>query len=214
MIWMRGIALVIGYIFGLFQTGFIVGKAKGVDIREHGSGNSGTTNTLRVLGQKAGVITFIGDTAKSILAILVVRWIFKDQFQGDIAILGLYGGFGAVLGHNYPFYMNFKGGKGIACTAGLILTICPLSAPLCLVGFALPIILTKYVSLGSVIMSILFMIQTVLYNHLGWLHVSEEARLEYDILILILGVLAIYRHKANIVRLINGTENKIGQKAK
>ena len=214
MIWMRCIALVIGYVFGLFQTGFIVGKAKGVDIRDHGSGNSGTTNTLRVLGQKAGVITFIGDTAKSILAILVVRWIFKDQFQGDIAVLGLYGGLGAVLGHNYPFYMNFRGGKGIACTAGLILAICPLSAPLCMVGFALPIILTKYVSLGSIIMSILFMIQTVLYNHMGWLKVGEEARREFDILILILGILAIYRHRANIVRLINGTENKIGQKAK
>ena len=214
MIWMRGIALVIGYVFGLFQTGFLVGKTQGVDIREHGSGNSGTTNTLRVLGQKAGVITFIGDTAKSILAILVVRWIFKDQFQGDIAILGLYGGLGAVLGHNYPFYMNFKGGKGIACTAGLILAICPLSAPLCMVGFALPIILTKYVSLGSIIMSILFMAQTVLYNHLGWLGVAGEAGIEFDILVLILGLLAIYRHKTNIVRLINGTENKIGQKAK
>ena len=94
-----------------------------VDIRKHGSGNAGTTNALRTLGWKAGVITFVGDCLKCVLAVVIVRLIFADN--GHVELLAFYAGLGAVLGHNFPFYLNFKGGKGIASTAGLILAVNP-----------------------------------------------------------------------------------------
>lgn len=211
---MRLAALAIGYCCGLFQTGFICGKAHGIDIREHGSGNAGATNTLRTLGWKAGAITFAGDCLKAVLAIIIVKLLFGDSFMDDIKILEMYAGFGTVLGHNYPFYLKFKGGKGIACTAGVAFAVCPAAVPVCLTVFVLCLVLSKYVSLGSILMSLLFIIQVVLFNFYGVFGIAEASVLEFDILAFLFGALAIYRHKANIVRLMNGTENKIGQKAK
>lgn len=129
MIGARVIALGIGYLFGLFQTGYLYGKSQGIDIRSEGSGNAGTTNSLRVLGIKAGLITFAGDLCKAILAVLLVKVLFRNAYPDAVKILELYAGFGAVLGHNFPFYLKFKGGKGIACTSGMILAVCPLAAP-------------------------------------------------------------------------------------
>ncbi len=214
MIWMRFAVLAIGYCLGLFQTGFLYGKAHGIDIREHGSGNSGATNTLRTLGWKAGIITFAGDCLKAVLAVVLAKVLFGDSFDGDIKVLEMYAGFGAVLGHNYPFYMKFKGGKGIACTAGVVIAVCPAAVPVCLTVFLLCLLLSKYVSLGSILMALLFIIQVILFNAYGILGVTEEYVLEFNIIAFAFGALAIYRHKANIVRLANGTENKIGQKAK
>ena len=208
----RLIALVIGYFFGAFQTGYIYGKLHGIDIREHGSGNAGATNTLRTLGMKAGAITFAGDCLKSVAAILLVTHFFGDYFAGDARVLGLYAGLGAVLGHNFPFYLKFKGGKGIACTAGVVMAVCPQAVPSCLAVFGLCLWLTKYVSLGSILMAALFMIQVVEYNFMGALGLPAENVLEYDILAIIFGVMAIWRHKANIGRLLAGTENKVGSK--
>ena len=208
----RLIALVIGYFFGAFQTGYIYGKLHGIDIREHGSGNAGATNTLRTLGMKAGVITFAGDCLKSVIAILLVTYFFGTGFAGDARVLGLYAGLGAVLGHNFPFYLKFKGGKGIACTAGVVFAVCPQAVPACLAVFVLCLWLTKYVSLGSILMAALFIIQVVEFNMLGVLGLPAENILEYDILAIIFGVMAIWRHRANIERLLAGTENKVGSK--
>lgn len=208
----RLIALVIGYFFGAFQTGYIYGKLHGIDIREHGSGNAGATNTLRTLGMKAGVITFAGDCLKSVIAILLVTYFFGADFAGDARVLGLYAGLGAVLGHNFPFYLKFKGGKGIACTAGVVFAVCPQAVPACLAVFVLCLWLTKYVSLGSILMAALFIIQVVEFNMLGVLGLPAENILEYDILAIIFGVMAIWRHKANIERLLAGTESKVGSK--
>ena len=111
------LCLFIGYIFGCFQTGYFYGKSKGIDIRNDGSGNAGTTNTLRVLGKKAGYITYLGDALKAIFAIMIVKYIIYGQLitpSMDFHLLLAYTGFGVALGHNYPFYLNFKGGKGIA----------------------------------------------------------------------------------------------------
>ena len=105
----RIVCILIGYAIGLFQTGYIYGKTQHIDIREHGSGNAGTTNTLRTLGFKAGAITFAGDCGKAILAIFISWLIFHAQYPEGIKLLGMYAGLGAVLGHNYPFYMKFKG---------------------------------------------------------------------------------------------------------
>ena len=116
----RIICLIIGYAFGLFQTGYFVGKLNHVDIRKTGSGNSGSTNALRVLGVKAGLMTFVGDVLKCVLPILLVRQIFSGS--DCLPLLAMYTGAGATLGHNYPFYLKFKGGKGIAVLAGLVLS--------------------------------------------------------------------------------------------
>ena len=107
----RIICVLIGYAFGLFQTGYIYGKAHNIDIRSQGSGNAGTTNALRTLGWKAGVATLLGDAFKCVFAVLTVQAIYRNS-RGDILpLLSMYAGMGAVLGHNYPFYLEFKGGK-------------------------------------------------------------------------------------------------------
>lgn len=212
----RVLSLVIGYIFGLFQTGYLYGKLHGVDIRQHGSGNSGTTNTLRTLGMKAGLITFAGDLLKAILAVVLVRFIWMSQFSDSIKIIEMYAGFGAVLGHNFPVTMNFKGGKGIACTAGVILSVCFPASPLCLLVFVTVVAITRYVSLGSILVCILFLAQTMVFRFVpvfdGWLHLPNEYFLEFEILVLCFSAMGIWRHRANIVRLLNGTENKLGSK--
>lgn len=115
----RALCLVMGYVFGLFQTGYIYSRSKHMDIRNYGSGNSGSTNVLRVMGKKAGLIVFLGDAGKMIVACLLTRLLFRSQPELLYVYL-LYTGFGVILGHNFPFYMGFKGGKGIAASAGLL----------------------------------------------------------------------------------------------
>ena len=205
----RVIAVVIGYIFGLFQTGYIYGKRKGIDIREHGSSNSGTTNTLRTLGIKAGLITFAGDCLKAIVAMAVVWAIFHGIAEDWIKVLCLYAGFGAVLGHNFPVYLKFKGGKGIACTAGVVIGICPLAVPVCFLAFILIVLITRYVSLGSIVGVLLFLLQIFVFYRNGILGVSGNYANEFVIITICFTLMAIIRHRTNIVRLLNGTENKI-----
>ena len=125
MIIVRIICLLVGYAFGLIQTSYILGRANGIDIREHGSGNAGTTNTLRVFGTKAGLIVLFGDIVKCILAIVITGLLFNKSHPDMIYLYKLYAAAGAILGHNFPFYLHFKGGKGIATTAGLILAFHP-----------------------------------------------------------------------------------------
>ncbi len=106
----RIICLAVGYVCGLFQTSYIYGKKSGIDIREHGSGNAGTTNALRTLGKKAGALTLLGDCLKCVLAVLIARLLFGDHQGADLLALELYAGAGCILGHNFPFYLKFKGG--------------------------------------------------------------------------------------------------------
>ena len=210
----RLIVLAMGYFIGAFQTGYIYGKLHGIDIREHGSGNAGATNTLRTLGKKAGAITFLGDSLKGVLAVVLAVHFFGSYFDGDPRVLELYAGLGAVLGHNFPFYLKFKGGKGIACTAGIVFAVCPQVVPVCLTTFIIVMWLTHYVSLGSILMAALFIVQVIQFNMFGVLGIPAENILEYDILAAVFGLMAIWRHKANIERLRAGTESKIGGKKK
>lgn len=211
----RVVALVIGYIFGLFQTGYFYGKSKGIDIRTQGSGNAGTTNSLRVLGAKAGAITFIGDLLKAIIAVCVVRLIFKDIDPNYTKLYELYAGFGAVLGHNFPFYLKFKGGKGIACSSGVILALCPWwFSAICLAAFIIIVVSTRYVSLGSIVIMSMFLIGAITFNIFGMIGVSAETVIEFDIISACFTAMAIWRHRANIVRLVQGTENKFSMKKK
>ena len=214
MIVARVIALAIGYVCGLFQTGYIYGRTKGVDIRNEGSGNAGTTNSLRVFGWKAGLITFLGDLCNAILAVVLVKVIFDGSYPDSIKVLELYAGFGTVLGHNFPCYLKFKGGKGIACTAGVILAVCPLAAPICLVLFIGSIAITRYVSLGSILVVIAYLIQVIVFGQMGYLHMEAEYLPEFYIITACFTGMALWRHRANIKRLLNGTENKLGMKKK
>ena len=150
----RIICLVIGYACGLLQSGYLVGKMHHIDIRKAGSGNSGSTNALRVMGLKAGLMTFAGDVLKCFAAVLIVRAIYHGS--NILPLLMMYAGAGVTLGHNVPFYMNFKGGKGIAVMAALVVSNCfwhlPYSSILFFVTlafFLVPVLVTRYVSLGS-----------------------------------------------------------------
>lgn len=114
----RLICIAIGYVFGLFQTSYIYGKMHGIDIRKCGSGNAGTTNMLRTMGTKAGAITLLGDAFKCVIAVLVVRTLFRAQYEEILPLLSIYTAAGVILGHNFPFYMNFRGRKGNRSNGG------------------------------------------------------------------------------------------------
>ena len=208
----RIICLGIGYLFGIFQTAYIYGRIKGIDIREHGSGNAGTTNALRVLGKKAGLIVFLGDVAKTVLAVLLVRLLFGRRYGDMLPLLGMYAAAGASLGHNFPVQLGFKGGKGIACTAGLVVTLGPIVTVLEASTFLLSVFLTRYVSVGSILVVIELVINLVVLGQAGYYGMSQAHLNEFYIICAALSGMAVYRHKANIRRLINGTESKIFQK--
>lgn len=202
----RIISIVIGYVLGLIQTGYIYGKLNHTDIRKHGSGNAGTTNALRTLGWKAGIITFVGDCLKCVAAVCIVRLIFAQN--AHVELLAIYAGLGVVLGHNYPFYLNFKGGKGIAATVGLILAVNPIMFLSVAVVFIAIVLITQYVSLGSLVIMVIFVIEVIVYGQSGGLQLAAPELYEYYAIAVILAALAFYRHRANIKRLMNGTENK------
>lgn len=205
----RLICLAIGYMFGLFQSAYIYGKAKGIDIRKHGSGNAGTTNTLRVLGTKAGLIVFAGDVLKCMFAVVLVRILFVESYPNMIYLLMLYAATGAILGHNFPFYLKFKGGKGIAATAGLILSFHPLLIPIPVIVFFSIFFITHYVSLGSIMVYVVFIVQMVVGGQMGIFGEMVKANLfELYGLAAFLTIMAIWKHKENIVRLLKGTERK------
>lgn len=212
MIAARVIAVTIGYVFGLFQTGYVYGKSQGIDIRSQGSGNAGATNSLRVLGWKAGLIVFLGDLFKAIFAVLLTGFLFREKYPETIKILELYAGFGAVLGHNFPFYLKFKGGKGIACTSGMILAVFPMAAPICLVLFIGSIAITRYVSLGSILVVTSYLVQVIIFGQMGYLHMEAEYLPEFYIVSACFTAMGVWRHRENVKRLLNGTENKLGTK--
>ncbi|MDD6213218.1 MAG: glycerol-3-phosphate 1-O-acyltransferase PlsY [Clostridiales bacterium] len=207
----RVYCLIIGYIFGLFQSGYIYGKMNGIDIRTKGSGNSGTTNALRVLGKKAGFVVFIGDVLKLFLACyLTTQLLNQGHFYNEIGqLLLLYTGFGVVLGHNFPFYLHFKGGKGIACTAAMLLVLDWRLAMVELVIFVATVLLSHYVSLGSIFVVIAFFIGWILFGHFGLLSLDPSYFTESCIMILLWALLAIFRHRSNLKRLAHGEENKL-----
>ena len=204
MIWRIAICLILGYAFGCVSTGYIVGKAQKVDIRKYGSGNVGTTNALRTLGKKAALITLLGDILKCAIPVVLMKFVFFRELP-ERDLLGLYTALGAVLGHIYPFYLKFKGGKGIAVLVGTILTFDWRIFLVCVVTFFVILAITRFVSLGSLVMEVLFVIGVAVTRPGDWHMLALSA---------VFAVLAFYTHRENIKRLVSGTENKIGQKVK
>lgn len=208
---LRILLLIIGYFIGNIETGYIFGKLNKMDIRNYGSGNAGATNTLRVLGPKAGLIVFFGDFCKSLIPCLVVRYIFRDNVSLSYVYM-LYIGLGVVLGHNFPFYLGFKGGKGVASTAGIIMALDYRIAFVCLAIFILIVAITRYVSLASIVVMIIFIGMSHMLVKTNYGFIDGSSPMEFRLLIVIIGFLSIFMHRANIKRLLNGTENKIGKK--
>ena len=206
----RIICLAIGYVCGLLQTGYLVGKMNHVDIRKEGSGNAGSTNALRVLGWKAGAMTFAGDVIKCLAAVLIARYLYRDTEY--VPLLAMYAGMGATLGHNFPFYLKFKGGKGIAVLAGLVLATGFVMVPIPLTAFLIAVLLTRYVSLGSLLASSMFFLEVLFYGQLGGFDMEFRYRMELYVLVFLLMALAWVRHKENIKRLLAGTENPFRSK--
>ncbi len=212
------VVAVAAYLLGSIPTGFLVAKAKGIDIQKAGSGNIGATNAMRVLGKPAGIFVMLADCAKGyiackFLAPLIFNWLssgFSNPAPGFLnepielqlrlyAIAGIF----AVLGHNYPCWLKFKGGKGIATTAGVYLALAPEALGIALTIFILTILLTRYVSVGSIVAAIALAAAVwILQPHNLFLGTVTTA----------LGALAIFRHRGNIQRLMAGTENRICKK--
>lgn len=205
----RLVCLLIGYVCGLFQTSYLIGKRNHIDIREYGSGNAGTTNAMRVMGKKAGAITLLGDFLKCLAAMGIVRLLFGSSHGSIMMLLCIYAGAGCILGHNFPFYLHFRGGKGIAASVGLILGLDWKLFLCAAVVFFSVFFLTHYVSLSSVSAYISALILMILFGNLGFYAMSSRYLPEMYLVMFFLTVLAVVRHKENIVRLKNGTENKM-----
>ena len=211
--------LLLGYLAGaLIQAGYWMGKFNKIDIREYGSGNAGTTNVMRTLGKKAGIITYLLDAFKAVLADLVIHFAIVPYTDIPEMLLFLYCGLGIVLGHNFPFYLKFKGGKGIAASSGVVISLmffpkyCFMFTVLGIGIFALVALTTKYVSLASLIGMAMLFVEFLVWGMLGWLPLSGTSRVEGTVIVFLLAALAFIRHRSNIVRLVNGTERKIGEK--
>lgn len=207
--------IAIGYGFGCFSTGYLVGKRSGHDIRAEGSGNIGTTNALRTMGAKGGALTFGGDLLKALIPTLVLRFFCSRELgmAPDLTfLLTLVIGLGVVVGHNFPFYLHFKGGKGIAVSSAVILASCSNSVRgwimigIFLLLFIAVVGITRYVSLGSLIVVWFFPIYTILQYR------DSDAFPLILIVSLLFTALAYMKHAGNMKRLLNGTERKLGEK--
>ncbi|MGN0777209.1 MAG: glycerol-3-phosphate 1-O-acyltransferase PlsY [Candidatus Ventricola sp.] len=189
------IVIAAGYLLGSISTGVVLSKliAK-TDIRSQGSGNAGTTNMLRVLGRKLALLTFIGDMLKGIIAVFIGKWLVGGELGGLLGVVG------AVLGHYYPLYFGFKGGKGIATSFGSLLFVFPVQALLAFAVFLILVAVTHYVSVGSVAAAVTLPLLIVITRF------NEPA---LWIITVCIGASVIWRHRANIKRLMNHTENKL-----
>ena len=204
--------LIVGYLLGSLSFSIIFTKifAK-TDVRDHGSGNAGFTNTIRTAGKKVGILVFICDALKAVVAILiamaVAKWLPFDNYVG-------YGKFaaalGAVLGHNFPLYYGFRGGKGIVVSIAIIYSLNWITGCFTLGAFLVVFAITGIVSLSSLTGAAAVMVTTLVMYLNGWADV-EVVQL---VLMLVMGVLAFYMHRANIKRLLNGTESSFKKKKK
>jgi glycerol-3-phosphate acyltransferase PlsY len=216
MIASRLISLLIGYAFGNVTFGFLIGKIKHIDIRKKGSGNIGTTNTLRILGPAAGAFTLLFDCLKAVIAAYLAMAIMRAAgIPGDfLNAVKAWAAFGAVIGHIFPVLLHFKGGKGVATGLGFLIAVCPLSLFASLGSFILIVIITQYVSAGSIVAAVSLPTQAIIFRIIGVEPYKGRYGTEIMILTSLVGILALIRHHANINRLIHHCENKLSFKKK
>lgn len=190
--------IIVAYFFGSLPTGVWIGKKfKGIDIRQHGSKNSGATNAYRVLGAKYGIMVLIADALKGYIPLFIA-----NRFGitgGMLVFLGLV----AILGHTFSIFLNFNGGKGVATSLGVFLYLIPNVIGILVVVFIAVVYFSRYISLGSIVCAILLPILTFILPVRG-----GENKVSLLIITTLVGVFVVYKHKSNIVRILNGTENK------
>lgn len=190
------IILVVAYLLGSINTSIIVSKILiGDDIRNHGSGNAGATNTLRTVGKKGAVLVVLGDVLKAVIAIMLAKFIARDSSTATYIA-----GIGAVLGHNFPLYFKFKGGKGIIVSTVAILFADPILGLITAIIAILIMAISKYVSLGSISGAVLFVVLALIFRN---------TNPDFVVFATMLALLAIYMHRSNIARLLAGQENKL-----
>ena len=211
----RVICFLIGYAFGNFPTGYLLGKIYGVDITKKGSGNVGTTNVLRNLGPKAGLLTLLGDFTKTLIPLFITSFMFRDALDMRY-LLTVYTGFGAVIGHNFPISLGFHGGKGVACTGAMIIYSDPILLISCAIAFFGGTLLTRFVSVGSLLFSVTYFAVNILLvsrgHRMGWggnEPLSPAFHTEFYILVFVVSAMIVFQHRSNIIRLIRGNENKL-----
>jgi len=199
----RLIPLLIGYAFGCISFAYIFGHVVGhIDIRNYGSGNAGTTNVIRVLGKKWGFLTLALDILKAACAVWVTALIYGYGMKH----LLLWAGIGVILGHNFPFYMNFKGGKGIAASIGIFLAADIRMMLIAGIPALIILYIWRYMSLASLTYMLLLFVTAIFFYH------GAPNGLEVILLVLLISLSGFIRHRANIRRLLEGTESKLGQK--
>lgn len=186
---------VIGYLLGSANSSLIVGRFYGVDVRKYGSGNAGLTNVLRTLGKTAALFVLLGDIAKGVLACLIGLLI-----GGEAGLM--IGGIASVIGHNWPLYFGFKGGKGVLTSITVVMMMDWRLGLIIISVFAIIVALTRYVSLGSIIGAVMFPLLSLVFNK----------STEFVLFALFIGVLVVIRHRSNIDRIIKGSESKLGTK--
>jgi len=191
----RLIALLIGYAIGCIQTAYFVGKLHGIDIREHGSNNAGTTNVVRTLGTRQGFIVFFADVLKAIASFFIAKFLFGDEYA-------LYAGLGTVLGHCFPVLLRFRGGKGAASTLGILLVNDWRVAIICVAVGLVVVFASRYISLTSLIVSFMMPLVMIFFGH----------KIEQVILMSIISAVIWILHRENIKRLFMRTERKFSFK--
>jgi glycerol-3-phosphate acyltransferase PlsY len=191
---MEALLVIFSYLLGSVPSGLIIGKLSGLDVRKAGSGNIGATNVARLLGKTGGLLTLVGDTAKGFIPVLVVQ-----QMGFSYSVTALVG-VAAFLGHLYPIFLKFKGGKGVATSFGVLLGLAPLATIILLVVFAAVAFTTRIVSLSS-------MVTAVAAPLVLWLFYYSPT---YVIVTAFMALMIVFRHYANIQRLLNGTEPRFG----
>ena len=216
------IAMAAGYLLGSINSAIIISKVLyGDDIRRHGSGNAGLTNMLRTYGKKAAGLTLLGDLLKTVLAIVIGSLLGGFGYMGGISVGALYcelplnymAGFFAVIGHILPLYYGFKGGKGVLCTAAMALVLTPVEFLILLAIFVLIVWWSKFVSLGSVTVAMLYPIAVtghirVIFNANG----SQNGIMA--LVTILLAIIIVYCHRENLKRISEGTERKLSFKSK
>jgi glycerol-3-phosphate acyltransferase PlsY len=198
----------VAYLIGSIPFGLIIARARGIDIRAHGSGNIGATNVWRVCGRKYGLLTFAGDVAKGLVAVLLGTWLGR-QFPGafrDEAFAGITAAIGCILGHSFPIWLGFKGGKGVATSLGVIIGMMPLASILVFALWALIFKITRYVSLASIVAAAALPVVVVVLRFAGR---YGDGHFYFACAA---AALVIHRHRGNIQRLLAGTENRFGKK--
>lgn len=201
------LALLAAYLLGSIPFGLIIAKSRGIDIRQHGSGNIGATNVWRTLGRRWGLLTFFCDAAKGWLAVTGALYLAERIQSPYTGLIGILAALGCILGHNFPVWLGFKGGKGVATSLGVIIGLMPLASVIVFAIWGVVFKLTRYVSLASIVGAVALPLIVLALGFLG----PDPGRVNLYFSIAA-AALVVYGHRANIARLRQGTENRAGKK--